>query len=145
MRALYNPQNPDNSAYIKSIADETIKNPFLNPTYRIMIASYVATSGYADIGISQLEEIIENDPRNLDALELLATYYMQLNKVSESIELRKKIELLDQYNAKNFLALGNIYKTLGDYNNMAKMKIKILEVAPASEESKLASDQLRSN
>jgi hypothetical protein len=145
IRAFYNPQSPDNSAYIKSISDETIQNPFLNPTYRVMIASYLATSGYSDLGISQLEELLENDPRNLDALDLLATYYVQLNKAAESIELRKKITLLDPYNAKNFLALGNIYKSLGDYNNMETMKIKILEVAPASEENKLASEQLRSS
>jgi O-antigen ligase len=137
-RAFYNPQNEANSLYLKESALKTINLPLVNPIYKITSASYLANSGFPKEGIEVLEEIVDKDKRNEDALALLATYYAQLSRLDLAIEKRVALAKLDPWNAANYLELGRLYKATGDFVKMTEVKIKILGFAPDTPEGKTA-------
>ena len=128
-RAFYNPSAPQNAPYLKKMALDTINVPFVNPIYKVTSASFLANSGFSEEGINELERIANSDRRNDDALDLLATYYYQLGMIEFAIEKRKQISILDPWDAKNFLSLGQLYKANGDLKNMIKIREKILSFA----------------
>lgn len=141
-RAVYNPQNPANSPYLKESALKTINLPLANPIYKITAASYLANSGFPTEGITALEEIVANDKRSDDALNLLAIYYAQLNEIDRAIERRNALAKLDPWNAANFLELGRLYKATGNFEKMNEVKNKILSFASETTEGKTALDEL---
>ena len=141
-RAFYNPQNPANSLYLKESALKTINLPWVNPIYQITSASYLANSGFPAEGIAVLEAIVANDKRSEDALSLLSTYYTQLNKFDLAIEKRNTLAKLDPWNAANFLELGRLYKTTGDFEKMNEVRGKILSFASETTEGKTALNEL---
>ena len=141
-RAFYNPQNEANSLYLKESALKTINHPWINPIYKITAASYLANSGFPTEGIAVLEEIVANDKRSEDALSLLSTYYTQLNKFDLAIEKRDTLAKLDPWNAANYLELGRLYKTTGNFKKMNDVKDKILSFASEMPEGKTALNEL---
>jgi O-antigen ligase len=141
-RAVYNPQNEANSLYLKESALKTINHPWINPIYKITAASYLANSGFPTEGIAVLEEIVANDKRSEDALSLLSTYYTQLNKFELAIEKRNALAKLDPWNAANYLELGRLYKTTGDFEKMNEVRGKILSFASETTVGKSALNEL---
>jgi len=141
-RAIYNPDAPQNAPYLKKIALDTINIPFVSPIYKVTAASFLANSGFAEEGINELEKFASSDPRSDDAIDLLATYYYQLGNIKLAIEKRKQISLLDPWDAKNYLTLGQLYKILGDTENMKKMQEKILSFASNTPEGEKAKAEL---
>lgn len=128
-RQIYNPNIAENGKYLQSYILNLVKNPFTNSTQMTELASFLATSGYAPDGIEVLNTAISRDPRNQDAINLLASYYFELKQPEEALKLRLRIIELDPYNAKNYYQLGIIYKTLGDFASMEKMQKMILSFA----------------
>ena len=129
VRLAYNPKIEENGKFIRSQVLEIYQNPFINGTQLVELSSFVATSGYSDDGLRILNMVIAEEPRNQDALDLLASYYHELKKPSDAVNLRLKIIELDPYNAKNYYKLGILYKSLGDYVNMERMQKIILSFA----------------
>ena len=138
IRIAYNPNLEENSKFIRTQILDVSKNPFMNGSQLSEIASYLATSGYADDGIRILGIVIDKEPRNQSAMDLLANYYSELNKPTDAVPLRLKIIELDPYNAKNYYKLGLLYKSLGDYTNMEKMQKIILSFAADTPEGAMA-------
>ena len=128
-RQIYNPSIVDNGKYLQTYIPNLVKNPFINSTQMTELASFLATSGYAADGIEVLNTAISKDPRNQDAINLLASYYFELKQPEKALNLRLRIIELDPYNAKNYYQLGIIYKTLGDFESMEKMQKMILSFA----------------
>jgi tetratricopeptide (TPR) repeat protein len=129
MKVVYNPKAEENSTYLRSIAKDVFRKPTLNSIQMAEIASLVATSGFSVDGIEILNYAISKDTRNLDAINLLAKYFEELNQPEMALNLRLRIIELDPYNAKNYYQLGIIYKTLGDIASMEKMQKMILSFA----------------
>ena len=102
------------------------------------LASYLGRSGYGKDAIELLNSSISKDPRNYDAINLLANYYSELKNPEMAIKLRLQITELDPYNSKNYYQLGIIYKERGDYKNMEKMKKIILGIAKDTAEGDAA-------
>jgi tetratricopeptide (TPR) repeat protein len=128
-RQIYNPNVEENGRYLQTYIPNLVKNPFTNSTQMTELASFLATSGYAADGIEVLNTAISRDPRNQDAINLLASYYFELKQPEKALKLRLRIIELDPYNAKNYYQLGIIYKTLGDIASMEKMQKMILSFA----------------
>ena len=141
-RAVYNPQNAANSLYLKESALKTINLPLINPIYKITSASFLANSGFPNEGIAVLEDIVSKDKRSDDALNLLATYYTQLNQLELAIEKRIFLTNLDPWNAANYLELGKLYKATENFEKMNTVKNKILSFAPETAEGKTALSEL---
>ena len=137
-RQIYNPNVEENGKYLQTYIPNLVKNPFANSTQMTELASFLATSGYAADGIEVLNTAISKDPRNQDAINLLASYYFELKQPEKALKLRLRIIELDPYNAKNYYQLGVIYKTLGDFASMEKMQKMILSFAKDTPEGAAA-------
>jgi len=137
-RLIYNPKEAENTKYLLTLTKDLVNEPTINTTSMTELASYVATSGKAAEGIEVLEYAIAKDPRNQDAISLLASYYFELKQPEKALKLRLRIIELDPYNAKNYYQLGIIYKTLGDFASMEKMQKMILSFARDTPEGAVA-------
>ena len=129
-RATYNPQDPNMKNYLHDYANKTLNTPLIEPYYKLTASSYLVGAGFIDEGYGQLKKLIENDPRNLDVLNFLAGLTEQLGNINESINYRTQITKFDPWNAKNYLALGHLYKILGNNAKAEEMAILIKSFAP---------------
>jgi O-antigen ligase len=141
-RKIYNPKAVENGKYLQTLVPTVVNNSVINTIQITELASFLATSGYANEGIELLKISITKNPRNLDALNLLASYYSELKKPELAIELRLRIAELDQYNAKNYYKLGLDYKSIGNFADMEKMKSLVLSFASETPEGVMAKTDL---
>lgn len=126
-------QTPANKDIYKELNLKTI-NTFLNdPTYKLTAAMNLAQSGFIEEGLAAVKEINTENPRNLDALNVLVRTYEQTNRMSEAIIYREKISKIDPWNAANYLALGKAYKSQGDLTKTKEILDKILSFASGKE------------
>lgn len=141
-RMRFNPQATENIAPLHEYATKTLNTPFLDPSYKITVGSYLIASGFVDEGMKALTEVAEVDPRNLDALISLAEFNQQMNKLNEANKYRLQIAKYDPWNAANYLQLGRNYKALGDIANMNAMREKINSFASKTQEATQANSEL---
>jgi O-antigen ligase len=137
-RMRYNPAVPENKTALYEFATKTLNSKLLEPGYRTTAGNYLAASGFTDEGLDVLKEVIQNDPRNLDALTSLAEFNEQLGNIDEIIKYRLQIAKYDPFNAANLLQIGRSYKLIGDFAKMSDMRIKILSFASDTDEAKKA-------
>jgi len=109
-------------------------NTYLNdPTYKLTASVNLAQSGFVEEGLAAAKKIYTENPRNLDALNILVTGYEQTNRIPEAIIYREKISKIDPWNAANYLSLGKAYKAQGDLIKTKEMLNKILSFASGKE------------
>jgi hypothetical protein len=130
---IVNLQDPISRSYFRELQLKTINTPLNDPTYSLFAASRLIQGGYVDDGLLEAKKIYLQNPRNLDALLLLALTSEQLNDFPEAISYREKIAQLDPWNAKNYLALGKYYKQQGDLDKSKEMLEKILSFASTNQ------------
>jgi O-antigen ligase len=128
-RVVFDSELSDKNPQVYKVASETFLINLNDPTYKMASAYYMAVSGFKDEGFQRLERIIEENPRNYDALNLLAGLSEQFGLSDKAIEYRVTISELDPWNAKNYLRLGNLYKFQGNFQSMEEMRTKILKFA----------------
>jgi tetratricopeptide (TPR) repeat protein len=116
---VFRPGQSEYSQILKEFSDQVLASNFSDPVYKIQAATYLIDAGYTDYGMSELEKIHKSDPRDLPTLEFLAMANKNLGRIDQSISYRKEIYKYDKWNARNLLALGNLYKAQGDKINMA--------------------------
>ena len=120
-RGTYNPANESNRSVTNSLGQQMDKMILVDPNYRFMSSTYLITSGHENIGFKILDELIKNDPRNLDYLNAKAGYLEQRKNYSEAIQLRSDILKYDPWNARNLLRLGINYKEMGKFSEMTSV------------------------
>jgi O-antigen ligase len=128
-RAAFNPSNSAQNQILHQLAIKTINTPLIDDQYKVMTASYLGATGFLTESMDLLHKLYANDSRNLDTLNLLASFNQQLGKYEEAINYRKQIAKLDPWNAENYLVMGRYYKELGDKANMQITLDKILSFA----------------
>ena len=116
---VFRPGQSEYSQILKEFSDQVLASNFSDPVYKIQAATYLIDAGYIDYGMSELEKIHKSDPRDLPTLEFLAMANKNLGKIDQAIKYRKEIYKYDKWNARNLLALGNLYKAQSDKTNMA--------------------------
>lgn len=125
---------------LRVYSNDAIRTPLLDPNYKLTAAMKLVAGGFVDEGLAVAERISQDDPRNLDALNSIATVNEQINELSIAIATREKISVLDPWNAANYLQQGKNYKTQGDLVKSFQMLEKILSFAsshPISEQAKI--------
>ena len=123
-----NLQDPSVRLYFKEFQLRIIDTPLNDPTYKLFAADRLIQAGFQE-GLLEAENLSRNDPRNLDALNLLAQSYKQMNEIEKAIKYRIDISALDQFNALNYLELGRLYKMQGNLPQSRYMLDKILSFA----------------
>jgi O-antigen ligase len=124
-RLWFNPNAPENIQQLEKYGNATVNSLMVQPAYKITVASYFLNMGKNQEGEKILLNVVESDPRNLDALLILAEYNKSLSQLDKSISNRLDIAKYDPWNAKNYYQLGLLYKSTGDLASMLKMKEKI--------------------
>jgi O-antigen ligase len=142
-RAAYNPNNPNQNAIFKSLADKTIRSFAIDDQYKIITASYLGGMGFGNEAIKLLEELNAKDPRNLDTLTLLSSFNEQLGNLDRAIYFREQISKLDPWNAENYLMLGRNYKKLNEAIKVQFYKDKILSFASKDPIAEVAELELK--
>ena len=135
-------QNSQVKSIFQELNTNAIKTPLIDPYYSLNSAMNLVQAGFTKEGLSEVEKISNNDPRNLDALNSLAVIYEQTNNIEKAIINREKIALLDPWNAANFLELGKDYKLLGNSVKSKAMLDKILSFAKTNAISSQATIEL---
>lgn len=139
-----NLQDQTSRAYFKNLQLKVINTPLNDPTYKLFAASRLIQGGFVDEGLQEIYRILADNPRNQDALNLLALTFEQLSNFPKAIEFREKIVLLDPWNAENYLALGNDYKKQGNLAKSNGMLSKILSFASTNPIAEQAKNELGS-
>jgi O-antigen ligase len=139
-----NLQDPTSRTYFKDLQLKVINTPLNDPTYKLFAASRLIQSGFVDDGLQEIYIILADNPRNQDALNLLALTFEQLGNIPKAIEFREKIVLLDPWNAENYLALGIDYKKQGNLVKSDALLSKILSFASTNQIADQAKKELGS-
>jgi O-antigen ligase len=129
VRAAFNPAEPTQKSIFYDFANKTINTPLIDYRYKIMTASYLYDMGYKQDGLSLLEKLTKEDKRDLDVLTIISSYYEIEGDITSAIESRKRIIMLDPWNATNYLQLASDYKFTGDKANQKLVLDKVLSFA----------------
>jgi O-antigen ligase len=139
----YNPQYSQNNEQFYKIATETFKSPLLDPNYKVVIGSFLPPMGHVDEGIKILKKECENNPRNLDCMNIISSYLEQIKDYEQAITYRLKIRNLDPWNAANLLQLGRDYKFSSNFKSMSEIRNEIYSFASNTNEGKIAVKELQ--
>ena len=108
--------------------EKIINNPLADPYYKLKVALNLIDAGYFDKGIDIIKSLSEEDPRQIDYLKVLERAEMTRNNLSKAVELRESISKLDPWNAQNYFELALLYKSLGNNEQVKKIKGIILDI-----------------
>jgi O-antigen ligase len=133
LMSAFDLQNQSVRTLYKELNLTTINTPLNDPTYKLTAAMNLAQSGFVEEGLTEVIKIHTENPRNLDALNVLVRTYEQTNRIAEAINYREKISEIDPWNADNYLSLGKLYKAQGNSPKTKAMLDKILSFAAGKE------------
>ena len=111
---------------------------FMSPTYKYNIAFTLLENGYISDSVTYLKKIVRDDPRNLFANTALAIVYEHFNGRLQAIEYRKKLQLLDPYNAMSLVELENDYLLTANRALAMATRDSIIAMAPGTDVAKRA-------
>ena len=124
-------------------AQRIFNQPLLNPNYKLNVVIALAKNNYAAETLQDLQSIIQEDPRNANALSIMSIVLENLKRTSEAILYRKKIIEIYPYNAENLLALENDYLIAGDKVAAINIQGSIIKMAPGTDVAKTAANLIR--
>ena len=137
-----NLQDPASRTYFLELQLKVINTPFIDPTYKLYAAARLIQSGFVKEGLVEAKKISLEDPRNLDALLMLALTCEQLNDLPNAIIYRENLAKLDPWNASNYLELGRNYKFSDNLVKSQEMLRKIVTFAPTGTIAEQAKKEL---
>jgi hypothetical protein len=137
-----NSKIPENKQIVMNYANKVFNNKFTDPYYKVQSANSIYIMGYKNEASLEVKKLLQEDPRNLDYLAVIAFLEVSDNNISEAIIARTKIAKYDPWNAQNYLELGKLYKLSGELSKVAEMKDKILSFADNTDIAKIAIETL---
>jgi tetratricopeptide (TPR) repeat protein len=131
---------------IKDIVDKystkVLENPLSDPYYKFEAAAMIGQLGNSEVAKKEIDNLYLLDKRNLVYLNWLVRYEINSENFSQALVIANEIAKYDPHNAKNYLLIGQLYKTLGDEANMKIAKEKVLNLARDNEIGKQAEQEL---
>lgn len=124
-------------------AQEVLKNPIADPNYRLDCALAMIDAGFYVEGFKEIKKLEKLHPRNDYVLVALSELSELQKDIDSAINYRIKLTIVDPFNAKNYLRLLVLYKSIGDLAQANEMQIKIDSLFPDSEISLEAQKELR--
>ena len=115
---------------------------FKDPQFEFMTSLRLAQGNDFQLATSKLKKLILSDPKNYDALNLLAEIYEFNSDWQPAILLRQKIAKSDPLNTSNFLSLAEDYKKSGNVAQAKALVPVITAIDPNSNEAKQALKEL---
>ena len=131
--SAFNLQTQADRDVYKELNLRAINTPLNDPTYKLTAAVNLTQNGFLEEGLVEVIKIHVENPRSIDALNILVRTYEQTNRITEAVFYREKISQIDPWNADNYLSLGRNYKIQGDLVKSKNMLDKILSFAAGKE------------
>jgi O-antigen ligase len=142
MNNFANSNISENKQIVMNYANKVFNNKFTDPFYKVQSANNIYIMGYKNEASLEVKKLLQEDPRNLDYLAVIAFLEVSDNNISKAIITRTKIAKYDPWNAQNYLELGKLYKLSGDLTKAAEMKDEILSFADNTDIAKIAIETL---
>ena len=127
--ATKNPGDKEKELIFKLNSESVLNSNFAPTDYKNVIFSSMFENQDLKLVNEKIKVQYNKDPRNLDTLSLLIYCEEKLSNYQQAIDYRLKVTKLDPWNAKNYLGLAQLYKVIGDKNNMKLSVQKILAFA----------------
>jgi O-antigen ligase len=137
LRGYAAPTSQNMSAYLQ-IARKPLTYGFQDAHVKNSVAILVAQAGQVPEAKTDLLAVLSSDPRSYDALYTLASIDEQTKSIPEAVTYRRKIAVIDPWNYKNLLQLGEDLKASGDLAGAKAIVAQIDAFAPHTAESTTA-------
>lgn len=141
-RGIIATDNKVDKNYIRMMAENIIKNPMADTSYKLSAALGLVDNGDLNMAYQVVIKLNHEDPRDLEVLRWLALYSEETNNLIQAVVFRSKIAELDPWNADNYLKIGQIQKKLGNTQESKKMLDKITSFASTDPISIIAKESL---
>jgi len=137
LRGYATPTAANKQAYLQ-LARKPLGYGFQDAHVKTSVAILIAQAGEIEEGKSDLKAVFARDARSFDALNTLAVIDEQTRVFADAVGYRQKIAVLDPWNYKNLLQLGEDLKAMGN-NAGAKSVIAAIDAfAPHTQEAATA-------
>jgi tetratricopeptide (TPR) repeat protein len=134
--------NESNSLIAKNYAQKVIDNPLAEPFYKFKVSLTLFDFGYTKESLTLLDQLLEQDPKNLIYLSAKAYYQEGYNDILGSIKTRELIAENDPWNADNYFMLGLLHVKSGNSERATYYKSKVLDIADNTEIGTRAKNEL---
>jgi len=118
--------------------DDLTKNPLADPYYKFRSVLLLYEAGFSEQGYSELNKLIDSDPRNIYYLNAIGFLASQRQDLELAVKSLSKIADVDPWNAVNYNQLGMLYRQIGNKEQAQNVFRKIIEFAPNSEQAQIA-------
>jgi O-antigen ligase len=122
--------------------DDLTKNPLSDPYYKFKSALLLYEAGFSKLSYSELNKLIDSDPRNIYYLNAIAYLASQRQDLELAVKSLSKIADVDPWNAVNYNQLGTLYLQMGNKEQAKNVFQKIIDFAPNTEQAQLAKTNL---
>jgi len=139
---IIQPKTPSDIQLYKNYAETIFHQPLISADYQAIVARRMANYAYFPESIRYFKAILQDDPRNMNALTDLAQLYDFLKRPKEAISYRIILSRIDPYGAENLLSLEKDYLILEDRESATHTKNLISSMAPETQVSKDAAKLL---
>ncbi len=129
-RAYSKPTSDQVNAYVTAVK-KPLGFGIVDPHNKVVVGILLAEANQVPEGEKLLQDVASSDSQAGEAMTALASIYEQTNKIAQAIPLRKKLVVLDPFNQKNLLKLGQDLKLTGDIAG-AKAVIPLIDAFAAS-------------
>ncbi len=129
-REAYNAEHIDKDYFILSKLETPLQS--YPPVYRAFAFRYagVYDSYFYNKAAEHASKVLQDDPRNLDALLTLATAYHRLDKMKEAGRYIEQITQLYPNNAEGWSRLSNLAIEGRDPNETLRLMVKAVQLEP---------------
>jgi O-antigen ligase len=142
VRDLTNATATQNRDAVFTYANSVMNNPIADPFYKYRSALSLYDMGFRGQAKTEIQKLIELDPRNLNYLQGLIVMETSENNLEKVVQARIQISKYDQWNAENYLELIKLYKLSGDLEKANEVKNIIMSFASNTEVAEAAIEVL---
>ena len=142
VRDLTNATATQNRDAVFTYANNVMNNPIADPFYKYRSALSLYDMGFRGQAKTEIQKLIELDPRNLNYLQGLIVMETSENNLEKVVQARIQISKYDQWNAENYLELIKLYKLSGDLEKANAVKNIIMSFASNTEVAEAAIEEL---
>ena len=137
------PKNSEQELIYSNYQQNLFKQKLLNPSQKSYIAWTGATHGVLSTSTELLRRVVKDDPKNVNALTMIALISENTKNYKQAIFYRYRILMLDPFGAQNLLFLEKDYLSLSDKTNALRIYDQILKLAPNTDIARQASQVLK--
>jgi O-antigen ligase len=136
------PTNQQEKIAFEKAVSAPLSYGFKDPQFEFLVSLRLAQGNDFQLATDKLKNLILSDPKNYDALNLLAEIYEFKSDWQHAILYRQKMAKSDPLNTSNFLSLAEDYKKSGSVDQAKALIRVIAAIDPNSNESKQALKEL---